>query len=76
MRDLIGAMGEADLAVLILMEPPGPRSTMREVAAAEGVTKVGDTEYPKVQVWSIEDFFAGRLPRLPWPYGREARRML
>ncbi len=75
-RDLIGAMSDADLAVLILMKPPGPRSTMHEVAAAEGVVKVGDTEYPRVQVWSVEDFFQGRLPRLPWPYGREARRML
>lgn len=34
-------------------------------ASGEGHFEMGASRYPKVQIWSIEDYFAGRKPDLP-----------
>ena len=79
-RALIGAMEDpstsADLGVLVVMEPPGTRSQAPATAARAGITQIGRHSYPRVQIWSIADFFAGRFPDLPIAFGRESRTML
>ena len=38
---------------------------IRAEAAAAGTVEIGAASYPRVQLWSIEDWFADRAPRLP-----------
>ena len=38
---------------------------IRAEAAAAGTIEIGAASYPRVQLWSIEDWFADRAPRLP-----------
>ncbi len=80
LRALIGSMHDAhnpaDLGVLIVADPPGPRSQAPTVAARAGMTKIGDVDYPRVQIWPISEYFEGRAPNLPIAIGREYRRLL
>ena len=78
LRAFIASMRQAnaDLGVFIMMDPPGRGSTIPQTAAREGFTKIGDREYPTVQVWTMADYFNGRAPELPIPLGREQRRMI
>ena len=78
LRSFIASMHQAnaDLGVFITMEPPGRGSTIPQTAAREGFTKIGDREYPKVQIWPMSAYFEGRIPDLPIPLGREQRRMI
>ena len=79
-RALIGSMDDpstaADLGVLLVLNPPGPRSQAQAVAARAGLTRIGDQEYPRVQIWPINEYFEGRFPNLPIALGREHRRLL
>ena len=34
-------------------------------AAKRGNLRLGATEYPRAQLWSIRDYFADRMPSLP-----------
>ncbi len=78
LRSFIASMQQAnaDLGVFIMMDPPGRGSTIPQTAAREGFTKIGDREYPKIQVWTMADYFDRRMPDLPIPLGREQRRMI
>lgn len=65
-RDLAGTMESegADLGVFITLVEP--TKGMREVAAV-GSLKLGEfgESYPKMQIWTVSDYFAGRRPKLP-----------
>ena len=80
LRALIGSMHDvhnpADLGVLIVADPPGPRSQAPTVAARAGITRIGDVDYPRVQIWPISEYFEGRTPNLPIAIGREYRRLI
>ena len=80
LRALIGSMHDAhnpaDLGVLIVADPPGPRSQAPTVAARAGMAKIGDVDYPRVQIWPISEYFEGRAPNLPIAIGREYRRLI
>ena len=80
LRALIGSMEDAhnpaDLGVLIVTDPPGPRSQAPAVAARAGMAKIGDVDYPRVQIWPISEYFEGRTPALPIAIGREYRRLI
>ena len=78
LRSFIASMRQAnaDLGVFITMDPPGRSSTIPQTAAREGFTKIGDREYPKIQIWTMSDYFDRRIPDLPIPMGREQRRMI
>ena len=80
LRALIGSMHDAhnpaDLGVLIVADPPGPRSQAPAVAARAGMTRIGDVDYPRVQIWPISEHFEGRTPALPIAIGREYRRLI
>ena len=80
LRALIGSMHDmhnpADLGVLIVADPPGPRSQAPAVAARAGIIRIGDVDYPRVQIWPISEYFEGRMPNLPIAIGREYRRLI
>lgn len=80
LRALIGAMenprSPAELGVFIVLEQPGSRSQAPTIAAQAGLVRIDGREYPRVQIWSISDFFEGRFPKLPIALGREYRRLL
>ena len=80
LRALIGSMHDAhnpaDLGVLIVTDPPGPRSQAPTVAARAGMAKISDVDYPRVQIWPISEYFEGRTPNLPIAIGREYRRLI
>lgn len=79
LRALIGTMlnprTRADLGVFIVLEPPRPRSRALSIAAQAGLTRVGDRDYPRVQIWPISEYFEQRFPELPIAIGREYRRL-
>ena len=79
-RDLIGTMNDptvqADMGIMIVMEPPGPRSQAPATAARAGVVRIGTSDYPRVQIWPISDYFDRRFPELPIAFGREQGRLL
>ena len=80
LRALIGTMksgrSPADLAVLIVLVPPGRRSQARTIAAREGHVTIDGHRYPRVQIWPISEYFDGRFPDLPIALGRAHRRLL
>jgi site-specific DNA-methyltransferase (adenine-specific) len=55
---------KAKIGVLIcLADPTGP---MKKEAIAEGFYKTEYGEYPKVQILTVEQLFAGKRPDMPW----------
>ena len=54
----------AALGIYITLEPVTSRAARAE-AAALGSIRVGAADYPRVQFWSIRDYFDGRQPNLP-----------
>ena len=65
-RELIQVVNreKAKLGVLItLAEPTAP---MKKEAIAEGFYKTEYGEYPKLQILTIEQLFAGQKPNMPW----------
>lgn len=67
-RDLRGVVDrEADLGVFICISKPTP-AMLKEVAIGEKyVTPVG-AKYPKLQIYTIEDYFNEKHPKLPTMY--------
>lgn len=72
-RDLKGVMQRenAKLGILIGMERNITKGVARELSA--GSVQVGRESFPKLQYWSIEDYFEGGRPRLPALIGRHER---
>ena len=55
---------KAKLGVLIcLTEPTGP---MKKEAIGEAFYKTEYSEYPKIQILTVEQLFAGKRPDMPW----------
>ena len=78
MRAFITALENAgaDLGVFIVLDAPGSASTVPTLAARAGSVDIFNVAYPRVQIWTIGDFFEGRFPNLPTPLGMETPRML
>ena len=55
---------KARLGVYITLEPITSSMAKSEVANL-GKTKIGATEYPRVQLWSLKDYFEDRVVNLP-----------
>ena len=65
-RDFLHVMerDRAAIGIYITLDSvssPGARSEIARL----GSIRVGANEYPRVQLWSIADYFAGHLPNLP-----------
>jgi len=58
---------QAALGVFITLREPGARQRENALAAlAEaGRLRLGASEYPRAQLWSIERYFRGQAPQLP-----------
>ena len=54
----------AAFGVFITLEPVQSSDARAEVSGEEPVT-LGASRYPRVQLWSIRDYFDGRMPSLP-----------
>ena len=67
---------DAQLGVFITLETLGPRHGAHAEAARAGTVRIGDRDYEKIQLWSIEDWFAGRRPELPTPLGTRQPRLI
>ena len=65
-RDFLHVVGreEAALGIYVTQNPVNSRDARAE-AAAMGEVTVGAERYPRVQLWSISDYFEGRPPVLP-----------
>ena len=68
-RDLGGTIKAegADLGVLMTFAEPARK--MVEAAAAQWIADVGIESYPKLQLWTIGQYFAGVKPDLPQMVG-------
>ena len=66
LRDFLHVLerDDAALGVFITLDPVTSRAAQREIAGT-GEIAIGVTRYPRAQLWSIADWFAGREPRLP-----------
>ena len=65
-RALIGTMNneKAELGVFISLRKPTPK--MKEAAATAGIFETSfGTKYPKLQIYTISDYFDGIVPKLP-----------
>jgi len=65
-KDLIATVAreKAEMGVFItLAEPTGP---MKKEAIAAGFYKTEYGEYPRIQILTVEQLFAGRRPDMPW----------
>jgi site-specific DNA-methyltransferase (adenine-specific) len=65
-KDLIATVAreKAEMGVFItLAEPTGP---MKKEAIAAGFYKTEYGEYPRIQILTIEQLFAGQKPDMPW----------
>lgn len=76
-REFKGAMetAKADLGVFVVMDAQQPGSRLESEAVTAGFTTILGEEYRRIQIWSIEEHFAGVRPKLPNPVGYENRRM-
>ena len=66
LRDFMGVMEreEAAIGVFVTVEPVGAPGARTETAG-KGFLNLGASRYPRAQLWSVEDYFAGRMPLLP-----------
>ena len=66
LRDFMGVIEreQAAIGVFTTVDPvraPGARAE----TATKGFLSLGASQYPRAQLWSIEDYFGDRMPRLP-----------
>ena len=66
-RALRASMEEKKALFGIYITPDSldPTPSVREIIIAAGVVKKGANEYPRLQLYSIDDFFNGKTPDLP-----------
>ena len=67
---------DAQLGVFVTLDALGPRHGAHAEAARAGTVRIGERDYEKIQLWSIEDWFAGRRPELPTPLGTRQPRLI
>ncbi|MBI4282298.1 MAG: site-specific DNA-methyltransferase [Chloroflexi bacterium] len=65
-REVLGAMSEAKpIGVLVLLTPP--TSGMKTAAAAAGFYESSAQKYPRVQIITVSELFAGKQIEVPGP---------
>ena len=65
LRDLVGTVKkeDAEFGVLVTVHPP-PKSWYAQ-ARAEGDVSDGMVSYPRIQIYTVQDMFDGRVPSIP-----------
>jgi site-specific DNA-methyltransferase (adenine-specific) len=66
-RDLAGVVSREKAAIGLLLTLAEPTKNLTSEAASLGLFKMKNTEtsYPKIQIFSVTDFFNGRKPVIP-----------
>lgn len=64
-RELIGTVKAEESTFGILITNTKPSKGMLDDARAEGDVDIGVHQFPKIQIWTICDFFNGVMPKLP-----------
>ena len=62
---LMGAMQKQQCEIGIFLTAAEPTKPMRQTASASGFVKVPGFEFPKVQILTLKEYFAGKRPKLP-----------
>jgi site-specific DNA-methyltransferase (adenine-specific) len=62
---LLGAMEKHKCQMGIFLTSAEPTKPMLDTAAGAGYVKFPGFEFPKLQVVTLKDFFAGNRPKLP-----------
>jgi DNA modification methylase len=62
---LIGAMSKHKCELGIFLTLAKPTKPMLDAAAKSGFAKIPGFEYPKIQIVTLKDYFAGKRPKLP-----------
>ena len=65
-RDLIATVGRDKAKMGVLLSLSEPTAPMVREAASAGLYKTDYGEYPKIQILTIEQLFAGQKPNMPW----------
>ena len=55
----------AAMGIFVTLDPLGPRRAAWSETAGKGRITVGAQSYPRVQLWSIADYFDDRMPQIP-----------
>ena len=71
-----GALADAKAHLGVFVTLDEVSDGVHAAARRAGRVAIGEREYPVVQLWSLVDHFAGRLPDLPIPASWERRRLL
>ena len=66
-RALANSMREKSALFGVYITPEKTKLTpsVRQILAAAGTVKEGARQYPRLQLWSVEDYFANRIADLP-----------
>lgn len=65
-RELIQVVNREKAKIGILITLAEPTAPMKKEAIAEGFYKTEYGEFPRLQILTIEQLFAGRRPDMPW----------
>ena len=66
LRDFMGVMEREQAAIgLFTTVEPVRAAGARTETARRGFLNLGASKYPRAQLWSMEDYFADRMPLLP-----------
>ena len=65
-RDLVGTMDSENAELGVFISLRDPTRKMKEASAKAGIfeTPLGE-QYPKLQIYTIADYFNGIVPKLP-----------
>lgn len=74
-RDFLGTMTRESVDLGIFVSNQEPTADMRRDAAAAGLVESGWTgrQHPRIQLFTIEDLFAGKQPDIPYLQSAHAR---
>ena len=65
MAELKGVMEKENAVFGILITVHKPTDGMLRETSITGLVDVGLHHFPKIQIWTISNFFSGIMPKLP-----------
>ena len=65
LRELIGTIQSQDAVFGVLVTVHAPPKSWYGIAKKEGIIQDGMVEYPRVQIYTVQDMLNGKTPMLP-----------
>ena len=62
---LMGAMQKHECELGVFLTAAEPTKPMLQTVSSSGYVKVPGFEFPKVQILTLKEYFAGKRPKLP-----------